>query len=131
MNSTGTTASAPVGTRAPVITRTAASGGNGSDLAMRLAAASGDANVMAALSQSGDSSSSGGTQALRLRSTRNRNRQLEHLVQLRTDELERSNRLLQQKAAEEAQDEDAPERLALLLYRGLAAGHHRCVQVHG
>ena len=48
-------------------TRTAASGGNGSDLAMRLAAASGDANVMAALSQSGDSSSSGGTQALRLR----------------------------------------------------------------
>lgn len=39
---------------------------------------------------------------LRLRSIRNRNRQLEHLVQLRTDELERSNRLLQQKAAEEA-----------------------------
>ena len=39
---------------------------------------------------------------LRLRSTRNRNRQLEFLVQLRTDELERSNRLLQQKAAEEA-----------------------------
>ncbi len=39
---------------------------------------------------------------LRLRSVRNRNRQLEHLVQLRTDELERSNRLLQQKAAEEA-----------------------------
>ena len=39
---------------------------------------------------------------LRLRSTRNRNRQLEHLVQQRTDELERSNRLLQQKAAEEA-----------------------------